>query len=360
MFENLTREEALALLTMSKNNYISKYVIHNKNVMSDPDVQIAALHKNFIGFDALDNPSERACLSAVKREHDAISKIKNPSEKLMLASVKSNPWSIQYIDNPPREVWKLALERKSEVIDVIQNVTDEMIDFYCKDLTFGYLDELIKAVGYNRINEQNILTRLSRRGCDLQFVKNPTEEMIMTALECDGDSLQYVNNPTEEMKLTAVKTTGCAIDLIDNPTEEMMMEAVKEHYGAIEHIDNPPEKVQMLAVTKNCGVIDKIDKPTEKVMRYVAKNADVSSKVYSWNGTELYQACKAMKFAYAPEDIMLTIMERSEDGKEIEFFYNPSEKVQVASLRKNSENMKLLWAPTKKVELAHKMDKMVV
>ena len=54
-------------------------------------------------------------------------------------------------------------------------------------------------------NKKIISSHVKENGCDLQYVKNQTEEMCLRTVKQSGWVLKYVNEQTEEMCLEAMK-----------------------------------------------------------------------------------------------------------------------------------------------------------
>ena len=71
-----------------------------------------------------------------------------------------------------------------------------------------------------------------------------SEKEQKKVLQKRGADIQYINNPTEEMQLEAVKENGLAIRYINNPTEKVIEEAIKDIdlaydiFYILKHIEN--------------------------------------------------------------------------------------------------------------------------
>jgi len=81
--------------------------IEPSNKLSEKD-QIAAVEKNSLSIQYIENPSEAVQLAAVRKNPYLIQFIENPTEKVQLAAVENSGYSIYYIKNPTEKVKQLA------------------------------------------------------------------------------------------------------------------------------------------------------------------------------------------------------------------------------------------------------------
>ena len=120
--------------------------------------------------------------------------------------------------------------------------------------------------------ELELLKIVEHNGCDIQFIRNPSEQVQLAAVRQWGYAIEFIKNPTINIQLEAVKENGYAIQFIKNPSEQIQLEAVKQTGYAIQFIKNPSKQIQLEAVQQTYYAIHYIINPSEKVQLEAEKS----------------------------------------------------------------------------------------
>lgn len=89
-------------------------------------MQLAAVRQNPDLVSVLDNPTEEVQLAAVRQKADCLLQLREPTEKVCLAAIAENPEMIRYIHEPTEKAQMLAVGRNSSLIGHIKNPTEKV------------------------------------------------------------------------------------------------------------------------------------------------------------------------------------------------------------------------------------------
>jgi len=82
------------------------------------------------------------------------------------------------------------------------------------------------------------LIAVSKRGDNLQYIKEPEEKLVLNALRNDGTAIRFIENPSEKLCQVAVKNDGLAISWIKNPSKETQLLAIEQNPWSIKQIED--------------------------------------------------------------------------------------------------------------------------
>jgi hypothetical protein len=112
---------------------------------------------------------------------------------------------------------------------------------------------------------------VQRNGCDIRFIKDPSEEVQRLAVQQNGDAIEFIESPSEEVQRLAVQQNGYAIKHIMEPSKEIQMLAVQRNSYAIQYIKDPNEEVQRLVVQQNDYAIAYIKNPSKEIQMLIVQ-----------------------------------------------------------------------------------------
>lgn len=103
--------------------------------LSEPSemIQIFAINRNPEAILYIENASEKAWRTAVRKKPELIENLYDPPESIQIAAVKSDPTSIKYIDTPTKKVQLYVAKLSPEYIGLIKNI-DSVVACKCLDL----------------------------------------------------------------------------------------------------------------------------------------------------------------------------------------------------------------------------------
>lgn len=213
----------------------------------------------------------------------------------------------------------------------------------------GYSNSLTPSEVQKNINsysEEDQIKAVEKYSKNIRGIKNPSLKVQEAALDTyyDCRTLGYIQNPHTEIINNMLPNCGSAIKHIKNPTEEQQLLAVKNDYSALYHIKSPSEKVQMKAIEYHGKSISYIENPSE-AMKLLAIKESLNNIRYIKNPSKEVRKLyiKANPW-FAAQELDIKNLDKQEQllilslkPIAIQFFDNPSEEVQLSSIR-NAKN----------------------
>lgn len=139
-----------------------------------------------------------------------ITAVENPSEKMQLAAVRQNPDLVSVLDNPTEEVQLAAVRQKADCLLQLREPTEKVC-----------------------------LAAIAENPELIRFISEPAEKVQLSVLNGDASLIRLVRTPTEKAQMLAVGRNSSLIGHIKNPTEKVQLMAVHDSPANILRIKNP-------------------------------------------------------------------------------------------------------------------------
>lgn len=207
-------------------------------------------------------------------------------------------------------------------------------------------DELMAAVRTNpyliadlkNLSEAVISIALKRNGGLIRYVEHPAEVHIRQALESEPSALEYIKNPSADHYMIALRQDGTLIEMVPNPTKEMRNIAIMSSKGtAILQIRNPTKEEDLLALKMNPGLVRNMVERADDSYWKEAVGQDGDNIEYHPNPSEKLQLLAVASSIYAIANIK-----------------RPAAKVQARVVAKNPEISLVISNPTAETMLIAK------
>lgn len=220
-------------------------------------MQLAAVRQNPDLVSVLDNPTEEVQLAAVRQKADCLLQLREPTEKVCLAAIAENPEMIRYIHEPTEKMQLLVVRRNPEMITLLENPCER-----AQLLAVMADSGLITAIGSPSANTQLSVVRKDPHL--IREISVPDWKAQLYAVGQDPELIRFISEPAEKVQQSVLNGDASLIRLVRTPTEKAQMLAVGRNSSLIGHIKNPTEKVQLMAVHDSPANILRIKNPSRQ------------------------------------------------------------------------------------------------
>ena len=275
--------------------------------------------------------------------------MKNSGEKYASA-YSFNQREFEYFDELDEDISRNQFENETGI------TSNQLNKFFTRNR-----DEII-----NRMDNLDVLSKEQQMEIiknDARYIRkisNPDEELYqLIEIMNDASSIKDIKNPSEKLQLDAVKIYGRAIRYIDNPSEEVQLVAMEEDGYSIRYIDNPSEKVKIAAVNKRPEIIYLLDNPNEEIqLQAIRKKPDVIERIKTIATDKVYFEALKIKpellkervlIGHISDDVKLSLVKYNPHI--IMYMKEPSEKLQIASVREDANALLRIKKPSETVQI---------
>lgn len=281
----------------------------------------------------------------------------------------STPDQIKIVNNAVNKV-NSETDRSSKIMESAK-LKSIVEDFNCKQITYG-MDLKVKKImdsglllvelpnkdyllTYFEDEEAKQIKMVSQNGYKIRDIENPSEAVQLAAIECYPSVIDEIKNPTDKVKIKALRldvdsTFKPIKRMRPGPSEKvqevMKEEWIKKHPTQIFAFKNPSEKLQLIAVNNKVEAYLNIASPTKKVTERAMELLKTEEKQLNAMKDSLGSIISIIK--NPTEKVQLESVKFN--GNNINFIKNPSAKVQIAAITNNIFAMQYIKNPTTEVK----------
>jgi hypothetical protein len=253
-FKNNSLTHFVEISTPANEKVIKYQAEHNKTTSTF----YMAKTINIVGSPLSIWQNNEICTKLVKHNPLLLAQVANPTEKMMFDAIQKDPYQIAKLQHPTHKMKKFAVEKLPRVVTSIE--ADEELYLYAISLSMSITGDVMYIAQHGKnLTDKVKVALVTKNGCSLRHIENPTQEIEKIAVYNNIDAYQCVKNKNQKIELfnyVAKKYGKCALQNNHGMSEDDYVRAIEYNKGyTFDMLNNKVAMLQYIPTDKQTSKI---------------------------------------------------------------------------------------------------------